>query len=171
MVDKPLETVFSYVERAYMRLQAGDVLIRCLEDGTLEPIQEIVEGLVLAGPQSLDALREVLAETGQRKAQVQDDLHQVISEMRGVLKSYGLEMQLRDGDLLPALTPFDLLLSMRQQGILEQETQGACLQVLHNSRELLSNLGTNLGLLTDIEMYLRDWLWALAYEAIHQKDL
>jgi hypothetical protein len=48
MVDKPLESVFSYVERAYMRLQAGDVLIRCLEDNSLEPIQEMVQGLVQA---------------------------------------------------------------------------------------------------------------------------
>ena len=167
MGDKPLETVFSYVERAYMRLQAGDVLIRCLEDGSLAPIQEMVQGLVLAGPQSLGALREVLAEVGQRKSQVQDDLHQIVTEMRRVLKSYGVNMQLEDSDLLPALTPFDLLSVMREQGILEQETQTACLHVLQDSRELLNNLGANLRLLVDIEAYLRDWLWGLAYESIH----
>jgi hypothetical protein len=109
----------------------------------------------------------VLAEVGARKSQVLDDLHQVMTEMRRVLKSYGVNLQLEDNELLQVLTPFDLLASMRQQGILEQETQTACLQVLHDSRELLNNLGANLGLLVDIETYLRDWLWGLTYESIH----
>jgi hypothetical protein len=40
MVDKQPESVFSYVERIYFRLQAGDVLVRCLEDESPEPISD-----------------------------------------------------------------------------------------------------------------------------------
>jgi hypothetical protein len=67
MSDDPLEAVFSMVERAFMRLQAGDVLLLCLEEDNAVPMQKLVEGLVLAGPQSLNALREVRAEAASRK--------------------------------------------------------------------------------------------------------
>lgn len=67
MTDDPLEAVFSMVERAFMRLQAGDVLLLCLEEDNTAPMQKLVEGLVLAGPQSLNALRELRAEATSRK--------------------------------------------------------------------------------------------------------
>lgn len=67
MSEDPLEAVFSMVERAFMRLQAGDVLLLCLEEEDTAPMQKLVEGLVLAGPQSLNALREVRAEAASRK--------------------------------------------------------------------------------------------------------
>jgi hypothetical protein len=59
MADDPIDAVYSYVERAYVRLQAGDILIRCMEEGNALPMQQMVEGLVLAGPQSLSVLREM----------------------------------------------------------------------------------------------------------------
>ncbi len=77
MADDPLDAVYSYVERAYIRLQAGDVLIRCLDEGNAAPIQQMVETLVLAGPRSIAVLQEILAEAEQRKGQIMDDLHQL----------------------------------------------------------------------------------------------
>ena len=77
LADDPLDAVYSYVERAYIRLQAGDVLIRCLDDGSAAPIQQMVEALVLAGPRSMGVLQEILAEAEQRKGQIVDDLHQL----------------------------------------------------------------------------------------------
>src|SRR5512145_3099372 len=75
--DPSLDAVYAYVEKAYLRMQAGDVLVRCLEEESTIPMQQVVEGLVLAGPQSIAILREMLAESSQRKSQVQDDMHQV----------------------------------------------------------------------------------------------
>jgi hypothetical protein len=77
MADDPLDAVYSYVERAYIRLQAGDVLIRCLDEGNAVPIQQMVEGLVLAGPRSMGILQEILTEAEQHKGQIIDDLHQL----------------------------------------------------------------------------------------------
>ncbi len=90
MNDHPQDSVYSFVERVYMRLQAGDILTRCLEEGCINPIQDLVEGLVLAGPKNLDSLREILDETDQRKTQVGDDLHQVFTQFSRVLMSYGV---------------------------------------------------------------------------------
>jgi hypothetical protein len=81
MTDDPLDAVYSYVERAYIRLQAGDVLIRCLDEGNAAPIQQMVEALVLAGPRSMGVLQEVLAEAEQRKGQIMDDLHQLKAQV------------------------------------------------------------------------------------------
>ncbi len=81
MSHDPLDDVYSFVERAYIRLQAGDVLIRCMEEGNPAPLHQMVEGLILAGPQSINILREIMAEAGQRKLQVVDDLNQLSSDL------------------------------------------------------------------------------------------
>ncbi|MBN2146565.1 MAG: hypothetical protein JW726_04215 [Anaerolineales bacterium] len=161
-----MDAVYSYVEKAYTRMQAGDVLIRCLEVGTVRPIQELAEGLILAGPKSLDALREVLAETVQRKSQVKDDLHQVFTELRSVLRSYGIQLEpVESDDHLQRLTPFDLLRLIREEGVNDRTTQDACLNVLHNSHDLIASLSANLHLLADVESYLQDWMYSLAYQS------
>ena len=69
MLDESLDAVFSMVEKAFMRLQAGDVLVLCLEKDDTAPMQKLVEGLVLAGPQSLNALREIRVEVTTRKVE------------------------------------------------------------------------------------------------------
>jgi hypothetical protein len=160
--------VYSFVERAYMRLQAGDVLVRCLEEGGISPIQEMIEGLVLSGPKNLASLREILDETGQRKTQVQDDLHQVFAQFASVLKSYGVEF----GDEETAQTvqswnARQLIESMNRQGVYEADIQMACVRVWQDSRELMENLSAKLELIEEIELCLQDWLWGLAYQTIH----
>ena len=55
-----LENIYAYAERAYVRLQAGDVFMRCMEEASVSPMHQMVEFLVLAGPESLDVLREIL---------------------------------------------------------------------------------------------------------------
>jgi hypothetical protein len=171
MSDDPIEDVYSFVERAYIRLQAGDILIRCLEDGSTSPIQQMVEGLILAGPQSLDDLQQVLIETTTRKAQVEDDLQQVFVEMKRVLREYGVEFTAA-GDYHAALmfSPLELIVLMRSQGVEDHEKQSACQRVFQDSYNLLKNLNTNFHLLTEIERYLQDWLLGLTYQKARQRS-
>lgn len=169
MADNPLDSVYSLAERTYVRLQAGDVLIRCLEEESVRPIQELVEGLILVGPESLDALREILAETSQRKAQVQDDLHQVFLELRTVLEGYGINLEgIAASEELLDLTPLRLLTLMQEQDLHPQVIRESCLQVLQNSQDLRASLEANLRLLADAEAYLQDWLFGLAYQSARQ---
>ena len=56
MSDDAITAVYDFVERAYIRLQAGEVLNHCLDKGDAVPLHNLVEGLVLAGPQSLSVL-------------------------------------------------------------------------------------------------------------------
>ncbi len=80
MANKPGSSIYSIVEKAYFRLQAGDVLTHCIEDGSSNPIHEMIQDMVLAGPQSLEAVREILGEASKRKSQVYDDLNQVTND-------------------------------------------------------------------------------------------
>src|SRR4030066_1449747 len=98
MDNKPASSIYRLVEKAYFRLQAGDVLTRCLEDGSTEPIHEMIQEMVLAGPQSLVALREILGETIKRKSQVHDDLSQVTNQLSIILKGYGISMDKQGGN-------------------------------------------------------------------------
>ena len=169
MNDDPLESVYSYVERAYVRLQAGDLLIRCLEEGSAQPIHTLVESLVLAGPSSMNALREILAEAARRKLQIQDDLHQFMKDLDRSLISYGFRL---NGDVREmafiSLSPVGALAMMRDQNISDYETQAACLRLLKDSRDVSESLMSRLILLDEIELYLQDWLWSVVYQSARQ---
>lgn len=39
-------------EREYIRMKVGDVLMVCMEDSSVIPIQKLVESLVMVGPES-----------------------------------------------------------------------------------------------------------------------
>jgi hypothetical protein len=171
MGEKAQDSVYSFVERAYMRLQAGDVLIRCLEEKKISPMQEMVEGLVFAGPDNIATLREIMDETIQRKTQVQDDLHQVITQVCNVFESYGITLdEGLTSDLLREWTASNLVELMTRQGIKQAETHSACLQVWQNSQEIMENLFTNLQLLNEVEHFLQDWLWGLAYQQVRMAE-
>jgi hypothetical protein len=166
MSHDPLDAVYSYVERAYVRLQAGDLLIRCLEEGSTEPIHQMIESLVLSGPTSIVAMREILAETGRRKMQVQEDLQHVMKGLDSSLRSYGVRLGGKIAGLsLTSLTPVALMAILRQQEIHEHSTQVACLQILKESRDLFDTMATRLKLLEEIEQYLTDWLWGIAFQS------
>lgn len=167
MAEDPIDAVYSYVERAYVRLQAGDILIRCIEEGNASPVQHMVEELVLAGPQSLAVLREMRAEAALRKSQVLDDLHQIYSDLERSLRTFGVRLT---GGVNPVTIKYlrsaRFLGMLEEQGVLEKDTQSTCLQMLKDTREIISSLMQHADLLEEIEIYLQDWLWGLAYQMV-----
>ena len=170
MADDPLYAVYSYVERAYVRLQAGDILIRCLEEGNASPMRQLVEGLVLAGPQSLAVLREMRSEAAHRKSQVLDDLHQVYSDLEESLLTFGIVLTgIKNARSIIELKSLKFLGMIQEQGVLEEDSQSACLQILKDSRELIASLNRHVELLEEIEIYIQDWLWGLAYLQVRDK--
>ncbi len=162
----PLDEVFSFVERHYWRLQAGDVLIRCLEEGRTAPLERVVEVLVLDGPHNLGALQEILDEVNLRRQQVEDDLRQVLRDLRRQLSRFGLPFEVEQ----PAAAAAALrrLLSLTEQ---DDDPSAELTRILRNSREVMSSLDAHLRLLMDIEQLLIDWLWGLAYHSAHDRSL
>jgi hypothetical protein len=169
MANRPSSTIYSIVEKAYFRLQAGDVITHCIEDGTTNPIHELIQEMVLAGPQSLEAVREILGEAAKRKSQVFDDLNQVTNQLSIILKGYGINLEVHGGNqILQAMTELQLLALMDDQGVVEKETRSSSVNVLKDSQELISTLNGKISLLENIELYLQDWLWGLTYQSIRQ---
>ena len=168
MDDDPLQSVYAYVERAYLRLQAGDLLTRCLEESSVTPVQQLVEGLVLAGPQSLQALREVLAEARKRKVQVQDDLNQLYQNLDKSLNSYNVRLGSESIPVTLQQTPERFLTLLKGLPVTDEETQVTCLQIFRDSQDLVDNLTSRMVLLGEVELYLQDWLWGLAYQTVRQ---
>src|SRR4030042_2761731 len=167
MVNRPSSAIYSIVEKAYYRLQAGDVLTHCMEDGSTEPIHEMLQEMIGAGPKSLDALREILGEAMKRKTQVHDDMNQVTNQLATILKGYGINIEVDGGNqALKSLTEHQLIILMDAQNISETETRSSCLQVMKDSRELITTLNGKIQLLENIETYLQDWLWGLTYQFI-----
>ncbi len=166
MNDDPLQSVYAYVERAYLRLQAGDLLTRCLEESSVSPVQQLVEGLVLAGPQSLQALREALAEARQRKVQVQDDLNQLYQNLEKSLNSYGVRLGSEALPLVLQQTPDQFLTLLKGLPVTDAEMQSTCLQIFRDSQDLVENLASRIVLLGEVELYLQDWLLGVAYQTL-----
>jgi hypothetical protein len=167
MVNRPNSAIYSIVEKAYYRLQAGDVLSHCMEDGSSDPIHEMIQEMVVAGPQSLEALREILGEAMKRKTQVYDDLNRVTNQLSIILKGYGINLEGCEGNqVLQSMTEDELMDLMNAQNIIKTETRSGCLQVMKDSRELINTLNGKIHLLENIETYLQDWLWGLTYQFI-----
>jgi hypothetical protein len=170
MDDDPLEAVYAFVEQAYMRLQAGDMLTECLDEGRIAPLQSIVELLVVVGPQSLGSLREILNEVYMRRSQLKNDQHQVFVKLENELKGYGFRL----GDIhslmsLSRLTPMAFLALLQSQRVVNETDQLICLQRLDEALDLMKPLESHLSLLDEIEAYLEDWLWSLIYQSSQQK--
>lgn len=152
-------------------MQAGDVLTHCIEDGSTQPIHEMIQEMVLAGPQSLEALREILGEANKRKSQVYDDLNQVTNQLSIILKGYGVSLDAHGGNqILQSLTEHQLVELLDMQGVIETDKRTSSIQVMKDSQELIITLNGKILLLENIETYLQDWLWGLTYQSIRQGE-
>jgi hypothetical protein len=166
MDDDHSSDVFDFVEHAFIRMQAGEVLTQCLDDGKLAPLQSLVETLIVAGSQSLDYLREILEEVYRRKSQITNDQHQVFVKLESELGNYAIHLGgLHSVMSLVRLTPMGFLEFLRSQKIEDEAVQMVCMQRLDEALSLLRSLNGHLHLLEDIEMYLDDWMWGLIYLA------
>jgi hypothetical protein len=170
MSHDALEAFYRYAERNVIRQQAADVLNRCMEDSSTTAVQQLVEGLVLAGPQSMDAISEILAETAQRKVQVMDDLRQVFLELERGLKSYGVDIcEVADSMSMVKLSAARFRHFLQVANIAE-ENRPVCMRMMRNSKDLMTGLAKHIHLLEEIEKYLQDWLWGLAYQSARQDN-
>jgi len=169
MAEDPLDAVNAFVERAYVRLQAGEMLTYCLEKGDKAPMLDLAQDLVVAGPQSLNALREVLAEVSSRKAQLQEDMRQVILDLDQKLKQYGVSLNPAQAEpnAFVCLSIRSFLRTLRKQGV-EEKQVFISLELLSCAQELAVRLLEHLRLLDEVERYLSDWLWGLVYQAAHE---
>lgn len=162
--------VYGMVERAYIRMQAGEALSRCLEEGSPEPMQVMVEGLVLAGSQSLNAVREILEEVNLRSMQLQTDQDQVFSDLEKRLQAYGVRLgeQYSPASLLRS-NPSEWAIFLRYQGVREDSLLKECLSLLEQTCDLLHSMVKKQIMVDELELLLEDWLWVLIYQSAREE--
>ena len=157
-------------ERDYVRMRVGDVLMLCMDDSSVIPIQRLVESLVMIGPESLEVMREILTEISIRRAKVHDDEEQLLSGFQSSLESMGIPIR-TDSRIRYYINirPKQILSSLKKKQILDKENEVQCLQLLNDTRDLMFELRSKMDLLDRIESYLIDWTWAILYFNSHQK--
>jgi hypothetical protein len=165
MPEDPAAAVYGMVERAYVRMQAGEALSRCMDEGSPRPMQQLVEGLVIAGSQSLNAVREILAEVSRRSSQLQTDQDQVFSDLEKRLQAYHIRLgeQFSPASLLRSSTA-EWMDFLRYQGVGEDTLLRDCVTMLDEACDLMSSMVEQQIMLDDMELYLEDWLWGLIYQ-------
>jgi hypothetical protein len=157
-------------ELAYVRVKAGDVLIRCLEDCSGTPMRQLVEALILAGPENLVVLREIKTETNQRKVQVGDDINQVLSGLRTNLQSFNVRFRgLKKASTLVQMKPSRFMTMIKNYGIVDLNTQNDCMQLYKDAQDLAGSLLGHYSLLAHIEEFLEDWIMGVSYQLAHQE--
>jgi hypothetical protein len=169
MADESLETVFSLVERAFVRMEAGEVLIHCLEKDDITPIQKFVEELVLTGPRSLNALREIRSEVEERKERLHGEITHQFSVMEMKLRNYDIQLS----GLPPSLSlcgfeKVGFAQLLQQMKVLDVERQQECLRLIHEGKEVMSLIARQILLLEEMSFYLNDWMWGVIYQSAHQ---
>lgn len=158
-------------EEDYIRMKVGDILMLCLDDSSSLPIHQLVESLILVGPESLDVMRDILKETAVRKDQIHEDERQIFQGFRENLANYGVDLVgLFRPDTLMHIKPEKFYSQLLKQGIEDETTRQQCLQLFEDSRELISSLNVSYTLLVKIEIYIKDWINAVYYMQVHQKD-
>ena len=147
--------------------QALTLLNACLDRGSVAPLTELVERLVVEGPRHLPVLACTLEETQRRRQQVEDDLALLWEELCRNWQAQRLPP-------LP-LTSLEALLTwdeVAQHTWLRQHVPPTLLEhserMLRNARALGHDAFQALCLLREIEDYLRDWLWGLAQQAMRE---
>ncbi len=160
MDNHPLDDIFSLAEQAYARRQAEDALLRCLEQGSLSPVQVLVEDLVLSGGHSVGALNELLNEAESHHAQIQDDLQRAYLVLQGRLeRQYGVDLRsLADG---PAALVSGSL-GRFQEHLAHHEQPEAVLEMIAEARDTLEGLTAQMRLMQAVLTYVDDWLWGMA---------
>ena len=164
MFKDKTDPVYTLVERAYVRMQAGDILAMCMEQGDPTPIQHMVESLIVAGPQNLVALREIIAELNTRKSQLHNDFHEILDDLDDNLIKMGVSKPTAQQINPLDIEPERFILLLVEEGMEHEMERLECLRFLENSQKMIESVLKNITLLEDLEIYLNDWLWGLIYQ-------
>ncbi|NMC12835.1 MAG: hypothetical protein GYA34_08125 [Chloroflexi bacterium] len=84
MHEDGLEAVISFIERAGIRLKVNEILVECLEEGNTSSFQDLIEELIVAGPDSLRIVREILSEVDLMLDQLQEKIAMNNQELGGM---------------------------------------------------------------------------------------
>jgi len=175
-VNDPLNELLSFAERSYVRMKAEHLIKECLTKGDEQPLNDLLEELVLAGESSFGILRDVLEAIHAIQSNLSQEGLEVRQDLVQAMRDFGVQM--------PELTSTDIVDSFRQMCSLKlgQDILRSAERLEFEDRVLLDELCTEAGqkvsliarrlsLLRRLEEAVQDWMDAIAYEAAHGAPL
>lgn len=160
-----------------LRMQANDLLSHCIETGQIQPFYRVVQNLLLVGPSAFDTLYALLRETSQRRAQIEDEIHRAIGTFyNNVYAASGLTAEQFDRPFFAYET---LQFGYRLYGDylyeidwiasgITGETFNQLSEYHAETSQKLDQLAKQYQLCLQLENYLDDWLWGMAYQTVQQ---
>lgn len=169
-MSQPLDDLLTFAERAYIRMEAEQLITQCLDNGDTTPFNSLVEGLVLAGSSSLGVLREIQEELRSARSSLGKEGLGVRQDLVQALSEFGVNLP----QLLSVETP-EVFRQMCSTG-LRREVQRAARDLANEDESLLqeicveagervTRIARRLAVLSRLEDSVNDWLTGLAFEA------
>ena len=172
-LNRPLDELLSIAERAYVRMQAGQLIAQCLEQGDYAPFNGLVEQLVLAGAPSLAVLREIQDEVRSIRSSLRQEGMAVRQHLKEAFAGFGLHMP-----QLLSLDPPETFRNICGPALrnlvrevaraMTAEDQALLDELCVEAGERVSAIASRLALLGRLHGSVEDWLSSLAYEAARE---
>jgi hypothetical protein len=174
-MSQPLDDVLSLAERAYVRMQAEQLITHCFEQGDHTAFNSLLHQLVLGGVPSLAILREIVEEIRTTRRTLQEASLEVRQDLQAAFSGFGLPApQALTGDwpnVFRAICSPELRDELRGSGrALKDEDQVLLDEVCRDAGNRVATIAAQLRLLGSIDRAARDWFSSLAYEAARARS-
>lgn len=171
-----LDEGMTLAERAYIRMQAEQLIRHCLDQGDPMPFQTLLENLVLAGASSLGVLGETQEELQSARIHVGREGMSVRQDLVQALAEFGVQ--------LPELLSVEAPEAFRQivsRGLCEQARRAAARRLDPEDERLLreicqeagskvTGIARRLSLLHRMEGVVEDWREGMLFEALRARE-
>jgi hypothetical protein len=174
MVDH-LDELISLAERSYIRAEAEHLINACLEKGDLQPFDDLLHELVLAGSSSLLVLREVLQVIRAMKSHLSQEGISVRHDLMQALSEFGVSVpnvfHSSEPEAFWHICRQDLHRELKSnRGDLNNEDETLLQEICTEAGNRVSQIARRLVLVKKLEDSVRDWIEGLAYETVHASE-
>lgn len=164
-----MEDLLNFAHRAYVRLEAVQLIQDCLALEEVGPFNKMVETLVLDGPSSIYLMREVLKEVQAAKSNLSQEGLGVRHDLMEALGEFDVKLP----NLLSANATNDFrdkslqsryLKSSFTAAKLDTEEEALLLEIWSEAGEREIEITGRLSFVNQLEEIIRDWIGSMAYE-------
>lgn len=165
-----LDDLLSLAERAYVRMQASQLIANCLEEGNPAILEDLLHQLVLAGAPSLVALQEIREEIRAASRSLRREGSQVGKKLTEALAGLGVDLPGDVAGTASGISRLGLSRSLQEQvrqaaKSLLPEEQRLVDVLCDEANERATTIARRLALLRRLDGAVSDWLECVAYQA------